>query len=58
MGVGSIIPKPVVVDGEVTVRERMAITISADHRVVNGSQGAEFLQTLQRMLENPMLTVL
>ena len=58
MGVGSIIPKPVVVDGEVAVRERMAITISADHRVVNGSQGAEFLQTLQRMLENPMLTVL
>jgi len=57
MGVGSIIPKPVVVDGEVLVRERMTITISADHRVVNGSQGAEFLQTLQRMLENPMLTV-
>ncbi len=58
MGVGSIIPKPIVVDGEVVVRERMTITISCDHRVVNGAQGAAFLQTLQRMLENPMLTVL
>jgi pyruvate dehydrogenase E2 component (dihydrolipoamide acetyltransferase) len=58
MGVGSIVPKPVVLDGEITVRERMRITLSADHRVVNGAQGAEFLQTLRRLLENPMLAVL
>lgn len=58
MGVGSIVPKPVVIDGEVVVRERMRITLSADHRVVNGSQGAEFLQTLRRLLESPMLAVL
>jgi pyruvate dehydrogenase E2 component (dihydrolipoamide acetyltransferase) len=36
----------------------MSVTISCDHRVANGAQGAEFLQTLRRLLENPMLAVL
>jgi pyruvate dehydrogenase E2 component (dihydrolipoamide acetyltransferase) len=58
MGVGSITPTPVVRDGEVTVRNLMRVTLSCDHRVVNGSHGAEFLQTLRRLLENPMLAVL
>lgn len=58
MGVGTITPTPVVRDGEVVVRELMRVTLSADHRVVNGAQGAEFLQTLRRLLENPMLAVL
>ncbi|MBV9280451.1 MAG: 2-oxo acid dehydrogenase subunit E2, partial [Chloroflexi bacterium] len=58
MGVGSIVPTPVVRDGEIVVRELMKVTISCDHRVVNGAVGAEFLQTLRRLLENPMLAVL
>jgi pyruvate dehydrogenase E2 component (dihydrolipoamide acetyltransferase) len=58
MGVGSIVAKPVVQDGEVVVRERMTVTMACDHRVVNGSIGAEFIQTLRRLLENPMLAVL
>ena len=58
MGVGSITPTPVVRDGEIAVRNLMRVTLSCDHRVVNGSQGAEFLQTLRRLLENPMLAVL
>jgi pyruvate dehydrogenase E2 component (dihydrolipoamide acetyltransferase) len=36
----------------------MRVTISCDHRVVNGSIGAEFLQTLRKLLENPMLAIL
>jgi pyruvate dehydrogenase E2 component (dihydrolipoyllysine-residue acetyltransferase) len=58
MGVGAITPTPVVVDGAVAVRDRMKVTLSCDHRVVNGAQGAEFLRTLRRLLENPLLSVL
>lgn len=58
MGVGSIVQKPIVVNGEVAIRDRMRVTLSCDHRVVNGSQGAEFLQTLRRTLEKPMLALL
>lgn len=58
MGVGSITPTPVVVDGAVVVRDRMKVTLSCDHRVVNGAQGAEFLRTLRRLVENPLLSVL
>ncbi len=58
MGVGAITPTPVVVDGEVVVRDRMKVTLSCDHRVVNGAQGAEFLRTLRRLVENPLLSVL
>lgn len=57
MGVGGIIPKPVVYEGEIVVRERMRVTLSCDHRVSNGAVGAEFLQTLRRLLESPMLTI-
>jgi len=58
LGVGAITPKPVVVDGQVVVRDRMRATLSCDHRVVNGAQGAEFLQTLRRLLERPLLALL
>jgi pyruvate dehydrogenase E2 component (dihydrolipoamide acetyltransferase) len=58
MGVGSIVPQPVVIDGEIVMRDRMRVTLSCDHRVVNGAQGAQFLQTLRRLLENPMLAIL
>ncbi|HEY8685138.1 MAG TPA: dihydrolipoamide acetyltransferase family protein [Chloroflexota bacterium] len=58
MGVGAITPTPVVIDGEVVVRDRMKVTLSCDHRVVNGAQGAEFLRTLRRLVENPLLSVL
>jgi len=58
LGVGAITPKPVVVAGQVVVRDRMRVTLSCDHRVVNGAQGAEFLQTLRRPLEQPVLALL
>ena len=47
----------VVVDGEVVVRPRMKITMSCDHRVIDGAQGSRFLQTLKGMLEEPTAIV-
>ncbi len=54
LAVGRIEPKAVVVDGAVTIRRRMRITLSCDHRVVDGATGAAFLKTLVGMLENPL----
>jgi pyruvate dehydrogenase E2 component (dihydrolipoamide acetyltransferase) len=57
LAVGRIEPKPVVVDGAVVVRRRMRLTLSCDHRVVDGATGAAFLKTLVGMLENPLALV-
>ncbi len=57
LAVGSIIEKPVALDGDVTVRKRMRVTMSCDHRVIDGATGARFLQTVRRMLENPLAIV-
>ncbi|MGY8800145.1 MAG: pyruvate dehydrogenase complex dihydrolipoamide acetyltransferase, partial [Longimicrobiales bacterium] len=53
LAIGGIEDTPVVVDGQVTVRPRMRITMSCDHRVIDGAQGSRFLQTLKGMLEEP-----
>ncbi|MGH7541277.1 MAG: dihydrolipoamide acetyltransferase family protein, partial [Gemmatimonadota bacterium] len=58
LAVGQTAEKPVVVDGEVTVRRRMRVTLSCDHRVVDGATGAAFLGTFKAMLENPLEMVL
>ena len=54
LAVGSIVQKPVVKNGEIKIGNMMKITISCDHRVVDGAKGAQFLQTLKSMLENPL----
>ena len=54
---GTLEEKPVAVDGEVVVRKRMRLTMSCDHRVVDGATGAKFLRTLRGMLENPLMLV-
>jgi len=54
LAVGSTIEKPVVEDGEVVVRRRMRVTMSCDHRVIDGATGARFLRTFRSMLENPL----
>jgi len=54
LAVGSTVEKPVVVDGEVVVRRRMRVTMSCDHRVIDGATGARFLQTFKAMMENPL----
>jgi pyruvate dehydrogenase E2 component (dihydrolipoamide acetyltransferase) len=57
LAIGGIVEKPVVVDGQVTVRRRMQVTMSCDHRVIDGATGAEFLRTLKALLENPLALV-
>ena len=57
LAIGSIVPVPAVRDGEVAVRRRMRITMSCDHRVIDGATGARFLQSLKLMLENPLALV-
>ena len=57
LAVGRIEPRAVVVDDEVRVRRRMRVTMSCDHRVVDGATGAAFLKTLVGMLENPLAII-
>ncbi len=54
LAVGKIAATPVVENGEVVVRNLMKITLSCDHRVVDGAVGSRFLQTLKTYLENPV----
>ncbi len=57
LAVGSIVDKPAVEDGRVVIRKRMRVTMSCDHRVIDGATGAQYLQTVRRMLENPLAIV-
>jgi pyruvate dehydrogenase E2 component (dihydrolipoamide acetyltransferase) len=54
LAVGSVLQKPVVDDGEIRVGRRMKMTISCDHRVMDGAMGARYLQDLKRLLEEPL----
>jgi pyruvate dehydrogenase E2 component (dihydrolipoamide acetyltransferase) len=55
LAVGGIIEKPVVKNGQIIPGNRMKVTLSCDHRVVDGAVGSAFLQTLKGYLENPIL---
>jgi pyruvate dehydrogenase E2 component (dihydrolipoamide acetyltransferase) len=54
LAVGTIVEKPVVVEGEIRIGNRMKVTLSCDHRVVDGATGAQFLQTLKQFMEEPV----
>jgi len=54
LAVGAVAEKPVVVDGRVEPGLRCRLTLSCDHRVVDGATGAKFLATLRQILENPV----
>ena len=58
LAVGSSTPTPVVRDGQVTVRNIMHVTLSGDHRVTDGAEGAQFVNEIKRILENPWGLVL
>jgi pyruvate dehydrogenase E2 component (dihydrolipoamide acetyltransferase) len=58
LAIGSITPKPVVDGDRVVVRRRLRMTMSCDHRVIDGATGAAFLKTLKQMLENPLAMLL
>jgi pyruvate dehydrogenase E2 component (dihydrolipoamide acetyltransferase) len=57
LAVGAMAPRPVVRDGEIVVRQTMRVTMSCDHRVIDGATGAKFLQTFKKILENPLYLV-
>src|SRR5436309_1768294 len=60
VAIGSIVPKPVPEGGgdRLVVRRRLRVTMSCDHRVIDGATGAAFLRTLKQMLENPLAMLL
>jgi pyruvate dehydrogenase E2 component (dihydrolipoamide acetyltransferase) len=57
LAIGTGEDKLVVVGGEPVVRKRVRLTMSCDHRVIDGAVGARFLQTLRRLVENPLMLV-
>jgi pyruvate dehydrogenase E2 component (dihydrolipoamide acetyltransferase) len=57
MAVGTIIEKPVVKNGEIVVGHTMKVTLSCDHRAVDGAVGSAFLQTFKKYMENPVLMI-
>ena len=57
LAVGRIAEVPAVVDGVIDSRRRMMLTMSCDHRVIDGAMGATFLKTVKMMLENPLALV-
>ncbi len=54
LAIGAVAAKPVVRDGELTVRQMMSVTLSGDHRVIDGAVGAQYLQIFKGILEHPM----
>lgn len=57
LAVGGIVEKPVVREGAIVPGRRLRLTMSCDHRVIDGATGAAFLRTLKGMLENPLAIV-
>ena len=57
LAIGAMSPKPVVRNNEPVIRQMMRVTMSCDHRVVDGATGAKFLQTFKKILENPLFLV-
>ena len=57
LAIGRMAERAVAHNGAVEVRRRMRMTMSCDHRVIDGATGAEFLKTLKAMLENPLALV-
>jgi pyruvate dehydrogenase E2 component (dihydrolipoamide acetyltransferase) len=57
LAVGQVEDRIVAVDGQPVVQPRMRMTMSCDHRVVDGAMGARFLQTLRQMVEEPVMMV-
>ena len=57
LAVGRIVQKAVEHEGELALRRRMRLTMSCDHRIIDGATGAQFLKTLKGMLENPLALV-
>jgi pyruvate/2-oxoglutarate dehydrogenase complex dihydrolipoamide acyltransferase (E2) component len=55
LGVGRIVEKPVARDGQVAIEPRLSLSLSFDHRIVDGAPGAAFLKTIKDFIEEPSL---
>jgi pyruvate dehydrogenase E2 component (dihydrolipoamide acetyltransferase) len=58
LAIGTAEARPVAVNRQIVVRDRMKITMSCDHRLIDGASGAEFLKTLRQYLEQPLRLVI
>lgn len=54
LAIGAAVPTPVVSEGQVVVRDMLRVTLSVDHRALDGATAARFLQELKRVLEHPL----
>lgn len=57
LGINRIVDKPIVVNKEITIRPMMNLSLSADHRLVDGAMASRFLARLKSVIENPYLLV-
>jgi pyruvate dehydrogenase E2 component (dihydrolipoamide acetyltransferase) len=57
LAVGAILDKPVVINKEVVIRPMMKLTLSYDHRVIDGAKAAQFMKTLRELMEEPILVL-
>jgi len=57
LAVGSIADRPAAVDGELVVRPTLTMTLTCDHRAIDGSEGAQFLQDVKAFVESPALAL-
>ena len=55
LGVASIIDKPIVINKEIVVRPMTRVTLSYDHRIIDGAKAAQFMKTLKELMEDPIL---
>jgi pyruvate dehydrogenase E2 component (dihydrolipoamide acetyltransferase) len=55
LAVGAVVEKPVAVNGQLAVRKRMSVSLSCDHRVIDGALGAKLLGEIKQLLEKPVL---
>ena len=58
LAIGTVQSKPAVVDGEIAIRDIMTVTLSGDHRIVDGAEGAQFIIEVKRLLETPVELVI
>ena len=58
LAVGAIVEKPVVKKGQIVIGHTMKMTLSADHRIIDGAVAARFMQDLQKTIQNPVTLLL
>ncbi len=54
LGIGRLVPKPVVLNNQIAIRTIMGLSLTYDHRVLTGTTAAQFFQTLENIIENPI----